>query len=100
MLTTVLSVKKHTPAGAGVEVTPRGFEPSHDSSGNTRVSKSRGNKSGNIGPDSGPTPTPTTPATPPPPTDPDLSAVVAAWPTLPPAIRAGMLALVKAGTTA
>jgi hypothetical protein len=34
-----------------------------------------------------------------PPTDPDLSAVVAAWPTLPPAIRAGVLALVKAGTT-
>ena len=31
------------------------------------------------------------------PTDPDLAAVVAAWPGLPPAIRAGVLALVRAG---
>ena len=30
------------------------------------------------------------------PTDPELAAVVAAWPDLPPAIRAGVLALVKA----
>ncbi|MDX2133031.1 MAG: hypothetical protein SFY69_13360 [Planctomycetota bacterium] len=30
------------------------------------------------------------------PTDPDLHAVVAAWPDLPPAIRAGVLALVRA----
>lgn len=33
-----------------------------------------------------------------PPADPDLAAVVAAWPQLPPAIRAGVLALVKAAT--
>ncbi len=30
------------------------------------------------------------------PADPELAAVVAAWPDLPPAIRAGVLALVKA----
>jgi hypothetical protein len=41
---------------------------------------------------------PTPPATPPKPTDPELAAVVAAWPDLPPAIRAGVVALVKAAT--
>jgi hypothetical protein len=60
------------------------------------VSESRGSKSGNIGPDSGPS----TPATPAKPTDPELAAVVAAWPDLPPAIRAGVLALVKAAGAA
>ena len=29
--------------------------------------------------------------------DPDLNAIIAAWPTLPPAIRAGVIALVRAG---
>ena len=29
-------------------------------------------------------------------TDPDLAQVAAAWPTLPPALRAGILAMVKA----
>lgn len=33
------------------------------------------------------------------PTDPDLSALVAAWPTIPPAVRAGIVALVKATGT-
>ncbi|MBN8596141.1 MAG: hypothetical protein J0L78_00550 [Planctomycetes bacterium] len=32
-----------------------------------------------------------------PPDDPDLVAIVGAWPTLAPAIRAGVLALVRAG---
>jgi hypothetical protein len=31
-------------------------------------------------------------------TDPDLAAVVAAWPELPPAVRAGILAMVKAAS--
>jgi len=53
-----------------------------------------GSKSGNIDAGCGGSPTPATPA------DPDLSAVVAAWPDLPPAIRAGVVALVKAGTPA
>ncbi len=48
--------------------------------------------SGAQSPNSG---TPTPPATPP---DPHLAAVVAAWPDLPPAIRAGVLALVKAAS--
>ena len=34
-----------------------------------------------------------------PPADPDLSAVVSAWPMLPPAIRAAVLMLVKAAGT-
>ncbi len=32
------------------------------------------------------------------PADPELAAVVATWPTLPPAIRAGVLAIVRAAT--
>jgi len=34
------------------------------------------------------------------PADPDLAAVAAAWPRLPAAIRLGILAMVKAGTSA
>jgi hypothetical protein len=30
------------------------------------------------------------------PTDPDLSSLIAAWPTLPPALKAGIVAMVKA----
>ena len=52
--------------------------------------ESAGHKSGNIGAPSG---DPTGPATP---TDPDLSAVIAAWHTLPPALRAGIAAMVRA----
>jgi hypothetical protein len=33
------------------------------------------------------------------PTDPELAAVVAAWPDLPPAIRAGIVAMVKAAAS-
>jgi hypothetical protein len=50
-----------------------------------------GAESGALPDDSAPDPTPAVPP------DPDLAAVVAAWPDLPPAIRAGVLALVKAG---
>lgn len=100
-----------------------GLEHPADSAGNTRVSDSSGSKSGNIGADATPPSTPpVAPAitTPPasssaasggtiPPTpatmphnasgtnpDTDLSAIVAAWPTLPTAIKAGILALVGA----
>ena len=31
-----------------------------------------------------------------PPTDPDLTSLIAAWPTLPPALKAGITAMVKA----
>lgn len=36
-------------------------------------------------------------AMPPKPLDPELAAVAAAWPELPPALRAGIVAMVKAG---
>ena len=49
-----------------------------------------GNKSGNTGAQPPESATPATPA------DPDLSTVLAAWPNLPPAIRAGILALIQA----
>jgi hypothetical protein len=70
-----------------------GLEHPTNAAGNTGVSETGGNKSGNIGPVSG---DPIAPATPPPPTDPELAAVAAAWPTLPPAIRAGIVAMVAA----
>jgi len=77
-------------------MTPMGSELSQFSSGKTLVSDSGGSKSGNNGAGFGPpTPPPTPPATP---TDPELAAVFAAWADLPPAIRAGVVALVRAGT--
>lgn len=57
----------------------------------TRVHESGGANCGALSGDSG------APAGPVPPPDPDLAAVVAAWPGLPPAIRAGIVAMVKAG---
>jgi hypothetical protein len=72
-----------------------------DSSGKTALPETRGIKSGNIpGDEQHHDARP--PADPPPPTmplipaDPDLAAVVRAWPDLPPAIRAGMVAIVRA----
>jgi hypothetical protein len=53
------------------------------------VSVSGGAKCGALSGDSDPKPSPATP------TDPDLAAVIAAWPNVPPAIRAGILAMVK-----
>ncbi len=68
-----------------------GLEQPASPAGNTPVSDSRGNKSGNIGADSGRSAGPDTP-----PADPELAAVVAAWPDLPGAVRAGILAMVAA----
>ena len=65
-------------------------EHSRFSPGKTRVSDSGGSKSGNIGTESGPAIPPATT------TDPDLAAVVAAWADLPPAVRAGIVAMVGA----
>lgn len=50
-------------------------------------------------PESAPMAAAEAPATPPIPVDPGLAAVVAAWPELPPAIRAGVVAMVKAANT-
>ena len=55
---------------------------------NSPISGSRGIKSGNTGADS--VPEPSAAMTP----DPDLMAVAAAWASLPPAIRAGIVAMV------
>jgi len=67
-----------------------GLEHPPESPGNTSVSLPSGAKCGALSRDSDPNPPPAKP------TDPELAAVVAAWPDLPPAIRAGVLALVKA----
>jgi hypothetical protein len=67
-----------------------GLEHPPLSPGKTGVSKTRGNKSGNNRPDSG---TPTPPTTP---DDPALGRVVQAWPDLPAAVRAGIVAMVDA----
>jgi hypothetical protein len=63
-----------------------------------RVSESGGSKSGNIGDtrrELSPAPPLLAPSI-----DPELAIVVAAWPTLPPAICAGIIAMVKAAKLA
>lgn len=74
------------------KVAPLGFERPPETSGNTGVAGESGAESGALSSDSAPNATPDAP------TDPELAAVVTAWPDLPPAIRAGIVALVKAGT--
>jgi hypothetical protein len=69
---------------------PEGLEPSRFPAGNSRVSEPGGSKSGNkdapFGISTGELR----------PTDPELAAVAAAWPDLPAALRAGILAMVRA----
>ncbi len=67
-----------------------GFEPLRSSAGKTQGVDPRGSKSGNNGAGSGP---PTPPAKP---TDPELAAVVAAWPTLAEPVRLAIKALLSA----
>ncbi len=69
-----------------------GLELRRFPSENTEVPASGGSKSGNKDAPSGGSPGAVKPA------DPDLARVVAAWATLPPAIKAGIVALVKAAT--
>lgn len=68
-------------------VTPMGFESPEDSGQKPPIRPEGGAKSGALSDDSPSEPAP----------DPELAAVVAAWPTLAPAIRAGIVAMVKAG---
>ncbi len=68
-----------------------GLEHSQDSGENKGLSEAGGSKSGNKGERIGDSVGVIKPA------DPALAAVVAAWPTLPAAIKAAMLALVNAG---
>jgi hypothetical protein len=68
-----------------------GLEPTPKTPSETQVSDSGGNKSGNNGAGvSAPIRPPERPA------DPDLAALVAAWPALPSAVRAGIVAMVRA----
>ena len=81
---------RKTPAEAGV-MPPEGLERTRFPSGFASVAVSGGSKSGNNG--AGPVP-----ATPPTLTDPDLAAVLAAWPDMSAALRAGIVAMVRAAT--
>lgn len=82
-----------------------GLEHPPESSGNSRVSETGGSKSGSNGEGSGPADRPDAPLPRAPSAaaegaaegqDADLRAVVEAWPTLAPAIRAAVLAMVRA----
>jgi hypothetical protein len=69
----------------------RGFELSHETTGNSSGLPQSGAKSGALGAqtaDFGDSATD--------PMDPELAAVVDAWPALPAAIKAGILAMVRA----
>lgn len=70
------------------KVGPAGFEQCENPSGNPRVSDEGVTESVTIDAEK---PTETI--------DPDLAAVMAAWPDLPPALRAGILAMVAAAAT-
>ncbi len=71
--------------------TPRGLEPLSENNGKTRKTPEGGTESGTVGPETagqlGSEP-PAMPA--------DLARVVSAWPNLPPAIRAAVLAIIEA----
>ena len=64
-----------------------GFELSEDSSGNATIANQSGAKCGALGEQNRPI-------------DQDLAAVIQAWPTLPAALKAGILAMVKAAKIA
>jgi integrase len=86
--------------GCGVECDPVGStgmgdtgpelppNPAGNTGGRPTDGSNSGNKAGGFG-------VPTPPAKP---TDPELAAVAAAWPDLPPAVRAGIVAMVRAAT--
>lgn len=65
------------------KVPPRGVEQIENSSGNQGVAPQGGAESGALGAENGPK-------------DPELGAIIHAWPTLPDAIKAGILAMVRA----
>jgi hypothetical protein len=67
-----------------------GLEPTPKTPSETQVCDSGGSKCGNNGAGFGAPTAPERPA------DPDLAALVAAWPTLPSAVRVGIVAMVRA----
>lgn len=72
------------------EMGDTGFEPMRKTPGETQASDSGGSKCGNTSAVFAPCPPPV------PTHDPDLAALMAAWPGLPHAVRAGIAALVRA----
>jgi hypothetical protein len=88
-----LSTTKKAPVrrqGPFNEVGDTGLEPAPKSPRETRVSDSGSSNSGNNRAGFG------APIAPERPADPDLAALVAAWPTLPSAVRVGIVAMVRA----
>ena len=67
-----------------------GLELPKESTGKTAISSAGGAECGALSHDSDPE------TAPPAPTDPDLASVIAAWPTLPGPVRAGIVAMVEA----
>jgi hypothetical protein len=76
---------------ASEQIGGHGTRTSAQRSGNTRRGRTSGADSGAVAKNPG-KPRRFTEST----ADPDLDAVIAAWPNLPPAIRAGVLALIRA----
>jgi hypothetical protein len=70
---------------ATLRVPPRGLEPLINSPGNAAISNVGGAESG-------------APATKSRDVDPDLAALIDAWPSLPEVVRAGIVAMVKAAS--
>ena len=64
---------------------PQGFEQPAETPAKRGISETGGAKSGALSPVSTPI-------------DPDLAAITAAWPELPAALKAGIVAMVKAAT--
>ena len=92
--------RRTTLANSEVKVTPRGFEPLFKSSGNMNIPHLGSAKSGAYLSDFTSQDAASPPCEPPTPTDPDLSAVVNAWAKLPSALKAGIVAMVRAASDA
>jgi hypothetical protein len=90
--------RRTTLANSEVKVTPRGFEPLFKSSGNMNIPHFGSAKSGAYLSDFTSENAASPPCETPAPTDPDLSALVSAWSKLPSALKAGIVAMVRAAS--
>ena len=88
--------RRTTLANSEVQVTPREFEPLFKSSGNTNIPHLGSAKSGAYLSDFTSQDATSPPCEPTLPADPDLEAVVSAWAKLPSALKAGIVAMVRA----
>lgn len=82
---------KTSPASGEREVAPAGIEHPQDITEKPGVPESGGAECGALPGD----PALRTPPTTPPTDDPDLAAIMAAWPSLPAPVRAGILAMIR-----